>query len=44
MSTFRRRRDERGASAVEFIGRGESAGSYREVEVENGAMKTVKFH
>ncbi len=33
-----------GASAAEFIGKGESAGAYREVEVENGAMKTVKFH
>lgn len=33
-----------GASNVEFIGKGESAGSYREVEVENGQMKTVKFH
>ncbi|WP_349507285.1 ABC transporter substrate-binding protein [Agrobacterium pusense] len=33
-----------GGSSVEFIGKGESAGSYREVEVESGAMKTVKFH
>lgn len=33
-----------GASSVEFIGKGESAGSYREVEVDNGVMKTVKFH
>jgi branched-chain amino acid transport system substrate-binding protein len=33
-----------GASAVEFIEPGESAGSYREVVVENGEMKTVKFH
>lgn len=33
-----------GASNVEFIGKGESAGSYREVEIEGGAMKTVKFH
>ena len=33
-----------GASVVEFIGKGESTGSYREVEIENGAMKTVKFH
>jgi branched-chain amino acid transport system substrate-binding protein len=33
-----------GASAVEFIGKGESAGSYREIIVENGEMKTVKFH
>ncbi|CAH1657802.1 MULTISPECIES: ABC transporter substrate-binding protein [unclassified Chelatococcus] len=33
-----------GASAVEFIGKGESAGSYREIVVENGEMKTVKYH
>jgi branched-chain amino acid transport system substrate-binding protein len=33
-----------GASAVEFVSPGESAGSYREVVVENGAEKTVKFH
>ncbi|MBS3650223.1 ABC transporter substrate-binding protein [Pseudaminobacter sp. 19-2017] len=33
-----------GGSAVEFIGKGESAGSYREIVVENGEMKTVKFH
>lgn len=33
-----------GGSDVEFIGKGESAGSYREIVVENGGMKTVKFH
>ncbi len=33
-----------GGSAVEFIGKGESAGSYREVQIEGGEMKTVKFH
>ncbi len=32
-----------GASAVELIGGGESAGNYREVEVEEGAFKTVRF-
>lgn len=33
-----------GGSAVEFIGKGESAGSYAEIVIENGAMKTVKYH
>jgi branched-chain amino acid transport system substrate-binding protein len=33
-----------GGSAVEFIGKGESAGSYAEIVVENGAMKIVKYH
>ncbi|MVO14551.1 ABC transporter substrate-binding protein [Parasedimentitalea huanghaiensis] len=32
-----------GASAVELIGPGESAGSYREIEVTDGANKTVQF-
>ncbi|MEM9221281.1 MAG: ABC transporter substrate-binding protein [Pseudomonadota bacterium] len=32
-----------GASAVELIGPGESAGSFREVNVENGAFDTVKY-
>jgi branched-chain amino acid transport system substrate-binding protein len=32
-----------GASAVELIGPGESAGSYREVEFENGEIITVGF-
>lgn len=32
-----------GASAVELIGPGESAGSYREIEVKDGANTTVKF-
>jgi len=32
-----------GASAVELIGPGESAGNYRQVIVEDGAFKTVKF-
>jgi len=32
-----------GASAVELIGGGESAGNYREVEVKNGAFETVNF-
>jgi branched-chain amino acid transport system substrate-binding protein len=33
-----------GGSAVEFIGKGESGGSYAEIVVENGAMKIVKYH
>jgi branched-chain amino acid transport system substrate-binding protein len=33
-----------GGSDVEFIGKGESAGSYAEIVVENGAMKIVKYH
>jgi branched-chain amino acid transport system substrate-binding protein len=33
-----------GGSAVEFIGKGESAGSYAEIVVEDGAMKIVKYH
>ncbi len=33
-----------GGSAVEFIGKGESAGSYAEIVIENGEMKTVKYH
>lgn len=32
-----------GASAVELIGPGESAGSYREIEVQDGKNETVKF-
>jgi branched-chain amino acid transport system substrate-binding protein len=32
-----------GASAVELIGPGESAGSYREIEVQDGKNVTVKF-
>ena len=32
-----------GASAVELIGPGESAGSFREVEIEDGAIKTVRY-
>ncbi|EEE37110.1 extracellular ligand-binding receptor [Rhodobacteraceae bacterium KLH11] len=32
-----------GASSVELIGPGESAGSYREIEVIDGEMKTVNF-
>ena len=33
-----------GASSVELIGGGESAGNYREVEVKDGKYETVKFH
>jgi branched-chain amino acid transport system substrate-binding protein len=32
-----------GASAVELIGPGESAGNYRQVEFEGGEMKVVGF-
>ncbi|MEX0302742.1 MAG: branched-chain amino acid ABC transporter substrate-binding protein, partial [Leisingera sp.] len=32
-----------GASAVELIGPGESAGSYREIEVKDGKNETVNF-
>lgn len=32
-----------GASGVELIGGGESAGSYREVEVKDGKFETVRF-
>jgi len=32
-----------GASAVELIGPGESAGNYRELEVRGGAFETVRF-
>jgi branched-chain amino acid transport system substrate-binding protein len=33
-----------GGSAVEFIGKGESAGSYAEIVIDDGAMKVVKYH
>ncbi|SPH17857.1 Leucine-, isoleucine-, valine-, threonine-, and alanine-binding protein [Defluviimonas aquaemixtae] len=33
-----------GASAVELIGPGESAGNYREIEFVDGKYETVKFH
>jgi branched-chain amino acid transport system substrate-binding protein len=32
-----------GASAVELIGGGESAGNYREIEIGDGAINTVRF-
>ena len=32
-----------GGSAVELIGPGESAGNYREVVVEGGEFKTVRY-
>ena len=35
--------DYEGASAVELIGPGESAGRYREFEVKDGKYETVKF-
>ncbi len=33
-----------GASNVELIGPGESAGNYREIEIKDGAITTVKYH
>lgn len=33
-----------GATAVELVGSGESAGAYKEIVFENGKMKTVGFH
>ena len=32
-----------GASAVELVGAGESAGNYRQMAVEDGALVTVRF-
>ncbi len=32
-----------GASAVELIGAGESAGNYREIEIQDGVINTVRF-
>ena len=32
-----------GASAVELIGAGESAGNYREIQVKGGKNATVRF-
>lgn len=32
-----------GASAVELIGPGESAGNYREIEIEDGKIETVRY-
>ena len=32
-----------GASAVELIGQGESAGDYREIAVEDGKIVTVRY-
>ena len=33
-----------GASAVELIGAGESAGNYREIQVKGGKITTVRYH
>ena len=33
-----------GGSDVELIGPGESAGSYREIEISDGTIETVQFH
>ena len=33
-----------GASAVELIGAGESAGNYREILVKGGKITTVRYH
>lgn len=35
--------DYQGATGVELIGPGESAGSYREIEVKNGKNETIRF-
>ena len=35
--------DYQGASAVELIGPGESAGNYREIEVKDNKIETVKY-
>jgi branched-chain amino acid transport system substrate-binding protein len=35
--------DYEGATAVELIGSGESAGSYREIDFQNGQINTVQF-
>ena len=35
--------DYQGATGVELIGPGESAGSYREIEIKDGAVTTVKY-
>ena len=32
-----------GASAVELVGAGESGGAYREIEIRNGQIETVRF-
>ena len=32
-----------GATAVELIGPGESAGNYREIEIQDGKIETVRF-
>lgn len=32
-----------GASAVELVGAGESAGNYRQMAVEDGTLVTVRF-
>jgi len=32
-----------GASAVELIGPGESAGNYREIEIKDGKITTVRY-
>ena len=32
-----------GASAVELIGQGESAGNYREIAIDGGKITTVRY-
>ena len=32
-----------GASAVELVGAGESAGNYRQIEIKDGAVSTVGY-
>ena len=35
--------DYEGATAVELIGPGESAGSYRQIKIEDGKITTVQY-
>ena len=39
-----KRQDYVGASAVELVGPGESAGTYREVDFKGGTLNAVKTH
>ena len=32
-----------GAAAIELVGNGETAGSYREIEIKDGKMETVGY-
>jgi branched-chain amino acid transport system substrate-binding protein len=35
--------DYQGASSVELIGAGESSGTFREIEIKDGKIETVKY-